>query len=108
MITSSSGGNLEKSYVSKYTNYPRDIVEFSNGKKKAIHPCEKPLDLMEYLVKTYTNEEDTILDFTMGSGSTGVVCKSINRKFIGIEMDESYFEIAKDRIKSTEIKGEIE
>ena len=63
-----------------------------------MHPTQKPVDLLEYLIKTYTNEGDTILDFTMGSGSTGVACINTGRKFIGIELDEKYFEIAEERI----------
>jgi site-specific DNA-methyltransferase (adenine-specific) len=63
-----------------------------------LHPTQKPLELMEYLVKTYSNEGDTVLDFTMGSGTTGVACKNTNRKFIGIELDENYYNIAKERI----------
>lgn len=96
--TSTNGGNMEKEYISKYTNYPRDIIQFSNGKKKTIHPCEKPLDLMQYLVNTYSNENETVLDFTMGSGSTGIACLKTNRNFIGIEKDDKYFEIAYNRI----------
>jgi site-specific DNA-methyltransferase (adenine-specific) len=64
-----------------------------------VHPTQKPELLMEYLIKTYTNENETVLDFTMGSGTTGVACKNLNRKFIGIEMDDKYFEIAKKRIE---------
>ena len=63
-----------------------------------LHPTQKPVDLLEYLIKTYTNEGEIVLDFTMGSGSTGVACLNTNRKFIGIELDEKYFEIAKERI----------
>ena len=63
-----------------------------------LHPTQKPLDLMEYMVKTYTNEGEVVLDNTMGSGTTGVACANLNRKFIGIEMDGSYFNIAKERI----------
>ena len=59
---------------------------------------------MEYLIKTYTNEGDTVLDFTMGSGTTGVACKNLNRNFIGVEMDEGYFEIAKKRIEDTVVE----
>lgn len=70
-------------------------VHNSSGK---VHPTQKPVELMEYLIKTYTNENETVLDFTMGSGTTGVACKNLNRKFIGIEMDESYFNISKERI----------
>jgi site-specific DNA-methyltransferase (adenine-specific) len=82
---------------SEFTNYPRTIIEFKND--KGLHPTQKPIALLEYLIKTYTNEGDTVLDFTMGSGSTGVACKNINRKFIGIEMDKNYFDIAKKRIE---------
>jgi site-specific DNA-methyltransferase (adenine-specific) len=69
--------------------------------KQKIHPTQKPVALLEYLIKTYTNENDTVLDFTMGSGSTGVACKNLNRDFIGIELDQEYFKIAKERIEST-------
>ena len=65
---------------------------------KTFHPTQKPIELMEYLIKTYTNEKETVLDFTMGSGSTGVAAKNLNRNFIGIEMDDNYFDIAKERI----------
>ena len=66
-----------------------------------LHPTQKPVPLLEYLIKTYTNEGDTVLDFTMGSGSTGIACKNTNRNFIGIEMDKNYFDIAKNRIETT-------
>lgn len=68
------------------------------GAEKTKHPTQKPVALMEYLIKTYTNEGETVLDFTMGSGTTGVACVNLNRKFIGIELDAGYFEIAKNRI----------
>jgi site-specific DNA-methyltransferase (adenine-specific) len=80
--------------------YPKTILKFSPDKNK-IHPTQKPVALLEYLIKTYTNENDTVLDFTMGSGSTGVACKNLNRDFIGIELDQEYFKIAKERIEST-------
>ena len=86
-------------YTQKYTNYPNNILEF-NCETKYLHPTQKPVDLLEYLIKTYTNEGDLVLDFCMGSGSTGVACINTNRKFIGIELDEKYFNIAKDRIES--------
>ena len=66
--------------------------------KAEYHPTQKPVALMEYLIKTYTNENELVLDFTMGSGSTGVACKNLNRNFIGIELDENYFKIANERI----------
>ena len=64
-----------------------------------MHPTQKPVPLLEYLIRTYTNEGETVLDFTMGSGSTGVACVNTNRRFIGIELDEGYFNIAKKRIE---------
>ena len=73
-----------------------------SGDRIGLHPTQKPVKLMEYLIKTYTNENETILDFTMGSGTTGVACSNLNRNFIGIEVDNKHFETAKDRIKNTE------
>ena len=79
--------------------YPNGLLQFSNANKKnKVHPTQKPVALLEYLIKTYTLENEMVLDFTMGSGSTGVACKNLNRKFIGIEQDDAYFEIAKNRI----------
>lgn len=78
--------------------YPNSVLKFNKDQKK-YHPTQKPVALLEYLVKTYTTENETVLDFTMGSGSTGVACKNLNRNFIGIEKDEKYFEIAKKRIE---------
>ena len=81
--------------------YPSSIIEFSNAKQKGkVHPTQKPVPLMEYLIKTYTNENETVLDFTMGSGSTGVAAKNLNRNFIGIEQDDKYFNIASERINN--------
>ena len=91
--------NSKDEYVSKFTNYPTSIVEFpSEG--KTVHPTQKPVDLLEYLIKTYSNEGEIVLDNCMGSGSTGVACVNTNRRFIGIELDETYFNIAKERIES--------
>ena len=84
--------------VSDGTRYPLTRIEFIRDKDKS-HPTQKPVALMEYLIKTYTNIGDTVLDFTMGSGTTGVACKNLGREFIGIEKDEQYFEIAKKRIE---------
>jgi len=82
--------------------YPTNIINISNANRtNKKHPTQKPVVLLEYLIKTYTNENDTVLDFTMGSGSTGVACKNLNREFIGIELDKNYFNIAKQRIEST-------
>jgi len=83
-----------------YTQYyPKAIIEFSNANQRnKLHPTQKPVDLLEYLIKTYTNEGETVLDNCMGSGSTGVAAKNTNRKFIGIELDNTYFDIAEKRI----------
>ena len=78
--------------------YPTNIIEIANGRIGKVHPTQKPVALMEYLVKTYTNEGDTVLDNTMGSGTTGVACANTGRKFIGIERDPDYFKIAEQRI----------
>ena len=83
-------------------SYPKNVKYFNSvhphSKEYAGHGTQKPIDLMEYLIKTYTNENETVLDFTMGSGSTGVAAKNLNRNFIGIELDEKYFNIAENRI----------
>lgn len=81
--------------------YPTQTLQFKTDRQKsALHPTQKPVALLEYLIRTYTNEGETVLDFTMGSGSTGVACVNTNRNFIGIELDEGYFQIAKQRIEN--------
>lgn len=98
-ISVSGGGQVDR--------YPRSVLTFKSDKQKInIHPTQKPVALMEYMINTYTNEGDTVLDFTMGSGTTGVAAKKLNRKFIGIELDDKYFEIGKNRILETQ-QGEI-
>jgi DNA modification methylase len=92
------GGNVSNK------RYPTSIVQFATEKSKSVHPTQKPTALLEYLIKTYTNEGMTIFDATMGSGSTGVACVNTKRNFIGIELDDKYFEIAKQRIKEAEYK----
>lgn len=87
-------------YTQTKTGYPTQILDFPKD-AKPVHPTQKPVALMEYLIKTYTNEGETVLDFAMGSGSTGVACLNTGREFIGIEKDEKYFEIAKGRILNT-------
>jgi site-specific DNA-methyltransferase (adenine-specific) len=94
------GQGIYREYDKNLVN-PKSVQIFNsvpncNGTK--LHPTQKPVPLLEYLIKTYTLENETVLDFTMGSGSTGVACKNLNRNFIGIEQDEKYFEIAKNRI----------
>jgi site-specific DNA-methyltransferase (adenine-specific) len=91
------GGKRPTSYIQTHTNYPKNLIEFSKD-RPSIHPTQKPVALMEYFIKTYTNEGETVLDFTMGSGTTGVAAKNLNRNFIGIELDKDYYEIAKKRI----------
>jgi site-specific DNA-methyltransferase (adenine-specific) len=97
-----NGGNFGESGTEnfqEFTNYPRSILGFAND-PKPVHPTQKPVALMEYLVKTYTDEGAIVLDNCMGSGTTGVACASTNRHFIGMEMNAEYFAIAKDRIES--------
>lgn len=79
--------------------YPRSVQRFNTQKSKSVHPTQKPVALLEYLIKTYTNEGEVVLDNCMGSGSTGVACVNTNRNFIGIELDEQYFKTAKSRIE---------
>ena len=93
---SSPIANINKGERLVTHRYPKNVIEIKRD--KGLHPTQKPVALMEYLIKTYTNEGDTVLDFTMGSGSTGVACINTNRKFIGIELDENYFKIAQERI----------
>jgi site-specific DNA-methyltransferase (adenine-specific) len=89
---------LEREYTQLY---PKSIIVESNASQRGKqHPTQKPVALMEYLIKTYTNEGETVLDNCMGSGTTGVACINTNRKFIGMEKDKTYFEIAKQRIES--------
>ncbi len=91
--------------IREWTNYPCDILEFDSV-AKGVHPSQKPVDLLSYLIKTYTNEGETVLDFTMGSGSTGVACVETGRNFIGIELDTNYYDISCGRIeKAKETKA---
>lgn len=89
--------------------YPRSVIKFKSDKQtQNYHPTQKPLALMEYLVKTYTNEGEMILDFTMGSGTTGIACFNTKRNFVGIELENKYFNIAQERIKNKKLtKKEI-
>ena len=94
--------------VSRVTNlkYPKSILVESNAMQKGkVHPTQKPVQLIEYLIETYTKEGEIVLDFTMGSGTTGVACVNANRRFIGIEKDEGYFKIAQDRIQAAQDAG---
>jgi site-specific DNA-methyltransferase (adenine-specific) len=87
----------KKEYVQEFAGYPKTVLDFAS-EGKPVHPTQKPVPLLEYFIKTYTLECETVLDFTMGSGSTGVACVNTGRKFIGIELDGKYFEIARERI----------
>ena len=78
------------------------MIKFSNGNNKVVHPTQKPIDLLQYLIKTYTDEGMTVLDNTMGSGSTGVAAVNTNRNFIGMELSDKYFEIAERRIRQAQ------
>ena len=103
--TKSFSTNANTRTIPEDKKYPSNIIKISSGShKNKIHETQKPVPLFEYLIKTYTNENETVLDFTMGSGTTGVACKNLNRNFIGIELDKNYFEIAKKRIEETPIK----
>ena len=94
------GIDTTKEYKKTYEyKNPTTLIEFDKIRRGSLHPTQKPTDLLEYLIKTYTNENELVLDFTMGSGSTGVACMNLNRRFIGIELDENYFNIAVDRIQ---------
>lgn len=95
--------NSNEPFVQKFTGYPNNILEFKRDKEK-LHPTQKPVELLEYLIKTYTKEGETVLDNCMGSGSTGVACVHTKRKFIGIELNEKYFDIAKKRIDGEVLK----
>lgn len=89
---------LDKAYTPKYTNYPTNILKYNGVYKDRLHPTQKPVELLEYLIKTYTKEGELVLDNCMGSGSTGVACMKTGRKFIGIEKDNTYYQKAKERI----------
>lgn len=95
----SNFGDSGKNNFQEWTNYPRSIIRFPH-EAKPVHPTQKPVALMEYLIRTYTNEGETVLDNCMGSGTTGVACVNTKRKFVGMEKDEGYFAVAKNRIES--------
>ena len=100
-----NGQKYKKTYEYKY---PVTLIEFDKIRRGGVHPTQKPVDLLEYLIKTYTNESETVLDNCMGSGSTGVACLNTNRNFIGYELDTNYFNIAKERLEQHENKTIIQ
>lgn len=98
-VKSTNYGDYANTTYDSTERYPRSVLLLPTDKQKAaLHPTQKPVALMEYLIRTYTNEGDTVLDNCMGSGTTGVACANTGRKFIGIERDEKYFDIASNRI----------
>ena len=100
-----SGGGVYREYKNYTHRYPTSVIEFGNAiQKRKLHPTQKPVDLMEYLIKTYTNEGDVVLDFTCGSGTTGVACRDTNRDFILIEKELKYCKIAKERTGAKIVK----
>jgi site-specific DNA-methyltransferase (adenine-specific) len=106
--TVTNGGDLGTKTHSTKKGFPKTILKIKNTNKDSKnHPTEKPVELIEYIIKTYTNENETVLDFTMGSGTTGIACKNLNRKFVGIEMDDKYFELAKNRIENHIVVKEL-
>ncbi len=109
-IGQTMGGRLNYTKDTLYTHtYPVNIITVSNASQKGkVHPTQKPVALLDYIIRTYTKEHETVLDFTMGSGTTGVACVLSNRGFIGIELDEKYFNLAKKRIENPYTKLEKE
>jgi site-specific DNA-methyltransferase (adenine-specific) len=102
-----TGADENDMYSQKITGYPRGIVKFAQD-SEALHPTQKPVALMEYMIKTYTDEGMIVLDNCMGSGTTGVACINTQRKFIGIEQDANYFAIAKQRIEDAIVKHQTD
>lgn len=94
-------------HIQKYSNYPRQILQFPQA--RGLHPTQKPVALLEYLIKTYTNENETVLDNCMGSGTTAIACINTNRNYIGFEKDNTYFDVANKRIEEhiNKLKGEM-
>ena len=113
--TNKQASGKTRQYSENYDNtkrFPRKIIEVSCrlaecNSLNRVHPTQKPELLMEYLIKTYTNDNEVVLDFTMGSGTTGVACVNTNRRFIGMELDDKYFEIAKKRIEKAIAEKEM-
>ena len=98
-IYNDKNGSLSHNYIQRFTNYPNDILQFKRGHNVGQnHPTEKPVPLLEYLIRTYTNEGEVVLDATMGSGSTGVAAINTGRRFIGFEIDKNFYDIAERRI----------
>lgn len=107
----SRGGSVYRSMsgesVQQYTNYPRSVLHYPNRAERRYHPTQKPVALLEYLIRTYTNQGEMVMDNCMGSGSTGIACLNTERRFVGFEQDAAYFEIARQRIeeRAAELPG---
>lgn len=101
--TSANYGLAAATYEQTQTGYPRSVLDIDSA-QNTVHPTQKPVELMEYMIKTYSNEGDRVLDNCMGSGTTGVACAATKRKFVGIERDPKFFAIATDRINSAKEK----
>ena len=105
-------GNTRREYVDTGWRYPKRIITVNSQAKECnnhnrFHSSQKPVELLKYLIKTYTQEDDIVLDFTMGSGSTGVACKELNRGFIGIELEKEYYDIASERINEANVQRRL-
>lgn len=96
-LSGHSGGKMKGDYIQEYTNYPKQILSFAS--ERGLHPTQKPLELLKYLVRTYTNENDWVLDNTCGSNTTGIACYDLNRNYIGIEKDIDIYNVAKKRVE---------
>ena len=94
------GRPSNKKYIQEFTNYPTSLLKIAS-EGSTVHPTQKPIELMKYLIRTYTNQNEAVLDFTMGSGTTGCACKELGRDFIGIEINKGYYDIAVNRINQT-------
>jgi len=101
--TNHKNGKFKRDKMDTKKRYPYRIIKINTDKDR-LHPTQKPVALIEYLIKTYTNENELVLDFTMGSGTTGIACKNLNRNFIGIELDKEYFNLAKERIEKHNVQ----
>ena len=101
---SSVYGTKKNPSIQKYTGYPHHLLEFKvPAGKERLHPTQKPVELLEYLIKTYTDEKAVVLDNCMGSGSTCVACVNTNRRYIGFELDKDYFNISRKRLDEAEV-----
>jgi site-specific DNA-methyltransferase (adenine-specific) len=106
-LATHNGGRLRGAHKQEYTNYPRQVITFQQD-GDGLHPTQKPVALFEYLIKTYTNEGETVLDNCIGSGTTAIACMNTDRNFIGIEKEKKYFDIANERVASHTVQQRLE